>query len=77
MRPDPIGEELLGATVGPGGVHVAHTQREGRVQDVVCAGTKRLHVALCPEVVTATEVDVGGSPERGQADTDRGNHETG
>ena len=77
MRADPIGEELLGSTVRPGGVHVAHAEREGGIEDIVGASTQCAHVALRTEVVRAAEIDVGGPAQRGQAETDRGNHETG
>jgi hypothetical protein len=74
MQPTPFepgGEEGFGLSVGPGGVEVPDTAGEGRVEHAVCIPFHLGNVRLAVQVLAVAKVDVAGSSEGRQPETDR------
>jgi hypothetical protein len=74
---EPSTEERLRIAVGSRDVHVPDARGERRIEDLPTPSLHRGSGALAPEVAIPPEIQVDGSPERGQAEPDPRGHEPG
>jgi len=72
---EPVRQELFGASVAACDVEVAHAAPPGGVADLGAAGREGLGSALGREIAVASEGDVAGTANGGEAEPEARDHE--
>ena len=72
-----MGQKLLGAPIGTGGVEVPNAGLVGSVKDLVGSSFQGLHASRAAEVLVPSQIDVPGAAEGGEAQPDGRHHEAG